>query len=214
MKYNVVHNANKIIKDSSILVKIPEKSKNNWHNVFGNKNPICLELGMGRGSFIIDMALKHPNINYIGLEVDESQMATAIQNVGIKNIPNLRMICADATNIINYFGKEIDTIYLTFSEPWPKKQDEKRRFTANNYLKLYDRIFKKNKHIILKTDNKILFASAIESLSEYWYIFDTISLDLHNDERKIIDEDILTDFERQYVKENRQIYYLDATFKE
>lgn len=212
MRYNVVKDANRIIHDSSILVKNPEKSKNNWSNVFGNKNPICLELGMGRGSFIIDMALKYPNINFIGLELDESQTATAIKNVGSKNIPNLRMICDDATNIINIFGREIDTIYLTFSEPWPKKIDEKKRFTSNNYLKLYDRIFKKNKHIILKTDNKILFASALESLSDYWYIFDKVSLDLHNDERKI--DTCTTDFERQYIKEGRPIYYLDASFKD
>ncbi len=214
MRYNVVKNANDILNSSSYLVKHPEKSKNNWSSVFGNKNPICLELGMGRGSFIIEMAKKHPNINYIGLELDSSQTATAIQNIRNQEIKNLRMICADASNLIDYFGKEIDTIYLTFSEPWPKKQDANRRFTATNYLKLYDRIFKKEKHIILKTDNKILYASALESLSDYWYTFKTVSLDLHNDERKIEDESVVTDFERQYIKENRPIYYLDAFFKD
>ena len=108
--------------------------------------------------------------------------------------------------------KEIDTIYLTFSEPWPKKQDEKKRFTSINYLRLYDRIFKKKKHIILKTDNKILFASALESLSEYWYTFTKVSLDLHHDERNI--ENIMTDFEKQYYKENRPIFYVDAKFED
>jgi len=122
------------------------------------------------------------------------------------------MICTDAVEIINIFGKEIDTIYLTFSEPWPKKQDAKKRFTAINYLKLYDRIFKKNKHIILKTDNKILFASSLETLSSYWYTFDVVSVDLHKDERKI--DNVMTDFERQYFKEGRQIYYVDASFKD
>jgi tRNA (guanine-N7-)-methyltransferase len=211
MRYNVVKNAKGIINDSNYLIKNPEKYKNKWHQVFNNNNPICLELGMGRGSFIIAMALKNPNINYIGLELDTSQTATAIKNIGTKKIPNLKMICSDATKIIDYFGKEIDTIYLTFSEPWPKKQDEKKRFTAVNYLKLYDRIFKKNKHIILKTDNKILFASALESLSSYWYTFDKVSLDLHHDERQI--PNIMTDFEAQYYKEHRNIYYLDASFK-
>ena len=129
-----------------------------------------------------------------------------------KDLKNLKIICADAMDIINIFGKEIDTIYLTFSEPWPKKQDEKKRFTSINYLKSYDRIFKKNKHIILKTDNKILFSSALESLSDYWYVFDKVSLDLHNDERKI--ENIMTDFEMQYFKEKRPIFYLEASFKE
>ncbi len=211
MRYNVVKNAKEILESSPYLIKSPEKYKGKWNSVFNNNKPICLELGMGRGSFIIEMAKKHPNINYIGLELDMSQTATAISNIRNEKINNLRMICADARNIIDYFGKEIDTIYLTFSEPWPKKQDEKKRFTHESYLKLYDRIFKKHKHIILKTDNKILFASAMESLSQYWYSFDKVSLDLHNDERKI--ENVMTDFEKQYFKEKRNIYYVDASFK-
>lgn len=211
MRYNFVKNAKEILESSPYLIKNPEKYKGKWNSVFNNNKPICLELGMGRGSFIIEMAKKHPNVNYIGLELDMSQTATAISNIRNEKINNLRMICADARNIIDYFGKEIDTIYLTFSEPWPKKQDEKRRFTHESYLKLYDRIFKKHKHIILKTDNKILFASAMESLSQYWYSFDKVSLDLHNDERKI--ENVMTDFEKQYFKEKRNIYYVDASFK-
>lgn len=211
MKYNVVQNANDIMNKSSYLIKNPADYKGKWSGLFNNNNPICLELGMGRGSFIIDMAKSHPNINYIGLELDKSQTATAINNIGSQKINNLRVICANAIDIINFFGKEIDTIYLTFSEPWPKKIDEKKRFSDISYLKLYDRIFKKNKHIILKTDNKILFASAIESLSEYWYVFEKVSLDLHNDERHI--ENVMTDFEKQYFKEHRPIYYFDAVFK-
>lgn len=211
MRYNVVKNADEILNNSPYLIRNPEKYKGKWNTVFNNNKPICLELGMGRGSFIIEMAKKHPNINHIGLELDKSQTATAISNIKNDRINNLRMICADARNIIEYFGKEIDTIYLTFSEPWPKKQDEKKRFTHESYLKLYDRIFKKHKHIILKTDNKILFASAMESLSQYWYSFDKVSLDLHNDERKI--ENVMTDFEKQYFKEHRNIYYVDASFK-
>ncbi len=211
MRYNVVKNASSILDTSKYLIKNPENYKGKWKEVFGNNNPICIELGMGRGSFIIEMAKKHPNINYIGIELDRSQTATAINNIRGNELKNLRMICSDARNIIDFFGKEIDTIYLTFSEPWPKKQDEKKRFTHESYLRLYDRVFKKNKHIILKTDNKILFSSALESLSSYWYIFDKVSLDLHNDERNI--ENIMTDFEKQYFKEKRPIFYVDASFK-
>lgn len=211
MRYNTVKDAPKIVNSSDYLIKNPSSYRGKWNSLFNNNNPICLELGMGRGSFIIDMALTHPNINYIGLELDVNQTATAINNIGTKNIKNLKMICADASDIVSFFAKEIDTIYLTFSEPWPKKQDEKRRFTHESYLKLYDRIFKKNKHIILKTDNKVLFQSALESLSQYWYTFDKVSLDLHNDERRI--ENVMTDFEKQYFKEKRKIYYIDASFK-
>ncbi len=214
MRYNVVKNAERIVDSSEYLIKNSNNYKNQWKEVFGNNNKICLELGMGRGSFIIEMAKKHPNINFIGLELDINQTATAIKNVEKEKITNLKMICADANEIPNMFGKEIDTIYLTFSEPWPKEKDAKKRFTSVNYLKLYDRIFKKNKHIIMKTDNKILFASALESLSDYWYTFNRVSLDLHSDERHIEDEEIVTDFERQYIKEKRPIYYVDAVFND
>ena len=212
MRYNIVKNASSILESNSYLVKNPFAYKGKWASVFKNNNPICLELGMGRGTFIIEMAKTHPNINYIGLELDKNQTATALKNIKDLQLNNLKMINADALKVAEIFGREIDTIYLTFSEPWPKKGDEKKRFTAINYLKLYDRIFKKHKHIIMKTDNKILFASSLESLSSYWYTFDKVSVDLHNDERKI--ENIMTDFERQYYKEHRQIYYVDASFKD
>lgn len=212
MRYNIVKNASSILESNSYLVKNPFAYKGKWASVFKNNNPICLELGMGRGTFIIEMAKAHPNINYIGLELDKNQTATALKNIKDLQLDNLKMINADALKVAEIFSREIDTIYLTFSEPWPKKGDEKKRFTAINYLKLYDRIFKKHKHIILKTDNKILFASSLENLSSYWYTFDKVSVDLHNDERKI--ENIMTDFERQYYKEHRQIYYVDASFKD
>lgn len=211
MRYNVVKNAGNIIESSDYLIKNPEKNIGKWNEVFGNNNPIMLELGMGRGSFIIEMARTHPTLNFIGVELDRNQIATALKNAKNSRLNNLKMIQGDAKDIINYLKKEINTIYLTFSEPWPKKQDERKRFTHESYLRIYDRVFKKDKHIVLKTDNKILFASSLESLSKYWYSFNRVSLDLHNDERKI--ENIMTDFEKQYYKEHRPIYYVDAIFK-
>lgn len=210
MKYNTIKNAREILDNSKYLVKNPENYKGKWKDIFKNNNPIMLELGMGRGNFIIQMARKNPNINYIGLELDINQTAFALNSIS-SNLDNLKIIHADAKDIASFFGKEINTIYLTFSEPWPKKQDERKRFTHESYLRIYDRIFKRDKHIILKTDNKILFSSSLESLSKYWYSFNRVSLDLHNDERKI--DNVMTDFEKQYFKEHRQIYYLDAFFK-
>jgi tRNA (guanine-N7-)-methyltransferase len=212
MEYNVVRDAKKILNDSSYVVKNPSQNKNRWNKVFGNNNPIHLELGMGRGEFIIEMAKKYPKINFIGLELNESQTATAVSKLGNTHINNLKMICADALDIINIFGREIDTIYLTFSEPWPKPIDERKRFTHESFLKLYDRVFKKNKHIILKTDNKGLFQYSLEILSSYWYTFKKISLDLHNDERNI--SNIPTDWELKCVKDGKPIYYLEARFDE
>lgn len=146
MEYNKIKNAKEIISKSSYIIKEPTKYKNIWKTVFNNNNPIHLELGMGRGDFIINMAKKNPNINFIGLELNESQTATATEKLINQKIPNLRLICTDARNIDKIFGKEITSIYLTFSEPWPKKKDEKNRFTHISYLKLYDKIFKKRKN--------------------------------------------------------------------
>ena len=212
MEYNVVKDAKKILNDSSYVIKNANQNKNKWNKVFGNNNPIHLELGMGRGEFIIEMAKKYPKVNFIGLELNESQCATAAQRLSNQHINNLRLICTDANEIINIFGREIDTIYLTFSEPWPKPIDEKKRFTHEGYLKLYDRIFKKNKHIIMKTDNKGLFQYSLETLSNYWYTFKKISLDLTNDERNI--SNIPTDWELKCIKDGKEIYYLDARFDE
>ena len=211
MEYIKIKDADMIVNNSSYVVTNPVKYKNKWNDLFGNKNPICLELGMGRGDFIIEMAKTYPNINFVGLEINDSQMVMAVNNLKSLKLNNLKLINVDAREIDKIFGKEIDTIYLTFSEPWTKRIDETKRFTHVSYLKLYDKIFKKHKHIVLKTDNKGLFAYSLETLSSYWYVFEKVSLDLHNDERNI--KNIMTNYEKQYLKEGRAIYYIDAKFE-
>lgn len=211
MEYKVIKDAAKIVGRSPYVINNPTSYKNKWADLFGNKNPIHLELGMGRGDFIINMAKTYPKINFIGLEVIDSQMVMAVNRLNNQQLPNLKLINIDAHEIANIFGKEIDTIYLTFCDPWPKRIDEKKRFTHENYLRIYDKIFKKDKHIILKTDNKGFFAYSLQSLSQYWYVFNRLSLDLHHDENPI--SNIMTDFEKKYYEEGRPIYYVDAYFK-
>lgn len=212
MKYKSFKDADKIINRSDYLVNNPETNKHNWYKYFGNTNPIHLELGMGRGDFIINMAKMYPKVNFIGLEISEDQLVKAVQKLNNQNLPNIALICADARDLDKIFGKEINTIYLTFSEPWPKAHDEKKRFTHESYLRLYDKIFKKDKHIIMKTDNKGLFQYSLESLSQYWYVFDRVSLDLHNDENPI-KNNVMTDWEKKCVQDKKAIYYVDASFK-
>lgn len=210
MRYNVIKNAKSIINKSTYLISNPYQYKNKWQEVFHNNNPINLELGTGRGDFIIKMAKLFPNFNFVGIEICDSQLVMAVDRLKKENLNNLKLINCDAKEISQIFGKEIETIYLTFPEPWLNKNDMKRRLTHENYLRLYDKIFKKNKHIILKTDNKKYFTYSLESLSQYWYSFKRVSLDLHNDENKI--PNIMTDFENQYFKEGRNIYYIDAEY--
>lgn len=211
MQYKSFKDADKIINRSKYMVQNPTSNKNKWSEEFGNNNPIHLELGTGRGDFIINMAKANPKINFVGLEISDDQLVKAVQKLNNQDIPNLRLICADAHDIDNIFGKEITTIYLTFSEPWPKAHDEKKRFTHEGYLRLYDKIFKKNKHIILKTDNKGLFQYSLQSLSQYWYVFNKVSLDLHNDENPV-KGNIMTDWEKKCVQDRKPIYYVDASF--
>ena len=212
MKYKSFKDADKIINRSEYLINNPETNKHNWYKFFGNTNPIHLEFGMGRGDFIINMAKMYPKVNFVGLEISEDQLVKAVQKLNNQNLPNLALICADARDLDKIFGKEINTIYLTFSEPWPKAHDEKKRFTHVSYLRLYDKIFKKDKHIIMKTDNKGLFQYSLGSLSQYWYVFDRVSLDLHNDENPI-KNNVMTDWEKKCVQDKKAIYYLDASFK-
>ena len=211
MEYNVIKNADKIVSSCPYVVNDPMKYKNKWNDLFGNKNPIYVELGMGRGDFIINMAKTYPTINFIGIEYIDSQMVMAVDRLKNQNLKNLKLINVDARMLDQIFGKEIDTIYLTFCDPWPKPIDEKKRFTHESYLRLYDKVFKKNKHIILKTDNKGFFAYSLETLSSYWYVFKRVSLDLHHDENPI--KNIMTDFEKKYYEEGRPIYYVDAIFE-
>jgi len=210
MEYIKVKGADTLVEKSNYVIKTPENYVGKWSSVFNNNNPICIEIGMGRGDFILDMAKNNPNRNFIGIEINASQMSMAIKAQDSFKLPNVRFINMDATYLDKVFKKEIDTIYLTFPEPWPKPHNEKNRLTYVSYLKLYDKLFRKDKHIILKTDNKNYFAYSIMSLSQYWYVFNYVSLDLHHEEKKI--NISLTNYEKQYIKENRPIYYLDAKF--
>ncbi len=197
-----------LITNCPYLEKEPEKNKNNWSKVFKNNNPIHLEIGMGKGDFIYNMALKYPNINFIGLEKYTGVIARAIKKYPNK-LPNLRIINDDALNLNNIFNKEIAVIYLNFSDPWPKKRQAKRRLTSPIFLNIYDKIFNKNKKIIMKTDNLNLFASSLVNLSNYGYILEDVNLDLANSDIP----NVLTEYETKFIKEGIKINYLVAIKK-
>jgi len=210
MEYIKISGADTLVDKSIYVIKHPKDYIGRWNECFKNDNPIDIELGMGRGDFILDMAKNNPKVNYIGIEINASQMVMAINKQETLKLPNVKFINMSASQLDTVFKKDIRTIYLTFPEPWPKAHNEKNRLTHINYLKIYDKIFKRDKHIILKTDNKNYFTYSLESLSQYWYVFDKVSLDLHKEEIPI--KISLTNYEKQYIKENRPIYYLDAKF--
>lgn len=204
-----IKNAKEIVKNSEYVILNPENYKNNFNSLFRNNNPIHLEIGMGKGNFLIGMAKKYPNINFIGVERYESILVRAIGKLADEKLDNLKIICVDALNLGDIFGKEIDAIYLNFSDPWPKKRHAKRRLTSDIFLKIYDQIFKDEKKIIQKTDNILLFASSITSLSQYGYTFEEVTLDLATSEI----DNVMTEYEEKFSNKGFKINYLKATKK-
>src|SRR5574344_754700 len=208
MRLRKVKNALEIVESSPYYISNPGDYKASFAELFGNNNPICLEIGMGKGDFIIGMAEKYPNINFIGFEKFESVMVRAVQKLVDYDLPNLKVIKDDALNLPLIFDKEIDTIYLNFSDPWPKNKHAKRRLTSPTFLSIYDSVFKGSPHIIQKTDNIYLFAYSLSELSKYGYILDKVSLNLANEE---YDKDnVQTEYESKFRKDSVKINYLDA----
>ena len=209
MRIRNLANASEIVSNSKYLIENPEVYRDKWQSVFKNSNPICLEVGTGKGNFIIDMAIKNPCVNFVGLEKYTSVIARALQKCEDLKLDNLVFINGDALNLDKWFNKEIDTIYLNFSDPWPKKRHAKRRLTSEIFLSLYDKIFKDTCTIVQKTDNSILFESSIISLSNYGYKIEDISLDLWSTD-KIYSE---TEYEHKFRLQGDKIYYLRAVKK-
>ena len=209
MRLRNVKTAREIVDNSSFVVHNPKEYKGKYSEVFGNNNPIELEIGMGKGNFIIDKAMKNPNINFIGVERYESVVCRALEKLENTNLTNVKIICIDAFELDDVFDKEISTIYLNFSDPWPKKRHAKRRLTSHVFLPVYDLIFKDEKVIVQKTDNVGLFESSIVSLSTYGYTIEEISLDLASTGM----ENSLTEYEAKFMSQGIKINYLKARKK-
>ncbi|MBO4600810.1 MAG: tRNA (guanosine(46)-N7)-methyltransferase TrmB [Bacilli bacterium] len=211
MRLRNLKNKDELINNCTYIINNPKDYKGKWlKEIFKNNKPIHIEIGMGKGTFIKEMALVFPNINFIGIEKFDGVIARAINNIN-ENIPeNLRIIKIDASNLNEVFEKEVDNIYLNFSDPWPKKRQEKRRLTSVSFLKVYDSIFKNDKTIIMKTDNIGLYAYSLVSLSEYGYIIKEASLDLHSEEDRF---NIETEYEKKFSSKGVKINYLKVVKK-
>ena len=204
MRLKNVKDADIKVANSPYTINEPIKYVKKWNSeVFKNNNPIHIEIGSGRGQFIIKMAEKYPNINFIGIEMQDSALVKAVNKLEQipYNLPNLRLLCFNALNLAEVFDKEIECIYLNFSDPWPKKRHAKRRLTSEIFLKIYDKLFLKDSIIIQKTDNNDLFEYSMESLKNYGYSIVYMSRD-YNDENNIE-----TEYEEKFRKEGIKINY-------
>ena len=209
MRLRNVKNAIEKLNDSCYFIKNPKDYYGKWQDFFKNNNPIHLEIGSGKGNFLINKAKENPNINFVGIEKFSSVLVRAIEKLTLENISNLAFLCIDAKEITNVFDHEIKLIYLNFSDPWPKKRHADRRLTSLNFLKLYDSIFVNEKHIIQKTDNIGLFAYSLEQLSKNGYILEKVSLDLANEDIS----NIKTEYEEKFTELGFKINYLEAIKK-
>lgn len=194
-----------LINDCEYLIKDGKNLCGKWSLEFSNDNPIHLEIGMGKGDFVYNMAKKYPNINFVGIEKYAGVIARAIKKYPNK-LDNLRIINMDALNLTEVFSKEIETIYLNFSDPWPKKRHALRRLSSEVFLQIYDNVFKNKKRIVMKTDNLILFQSSLVSLSNYGYILKDVNLDLANSDIP----NVLTEYEAKFMNMGIKINYLVA----
>lgn len=179
-------------------------------NLFANSNPIYMEIGMGKGDFILQNALENPDINYIGVEKYSSVASVAIKKIRDYHLPNLKIMILDIKDVPEYLFHKIDKIYLNFSDPWPKERHAKRRLTHENYLKVYDNLFKKDALIEMKTDNDHLYQFSKESMLDYGYTLIKEYLDLHKENVP----NIMTEYERKFSKRGLKIKYLKMEKKQ
>lgn len=209
MRLRNVKNKQQIMDNSSYLVKNPESYRGIWKEYFHNAHPIHIEIGTGKGNFIIQMAMKYPDINFIGIEKYDSVIARALEKMP-EGLSNLCMVRMDALHITQVFHHEIETIYLNFSDPWSKCRQAKRRLTSNVFLEQYESIFSNDAHIIQKTDNQGLFEYSLCSLSQYGYQFLELSLDLHH---SMVEENVMTEYEEKFSRKGQAIFYVVSTKK-
>lgn len=202
--------ADDFINENNQIVELnPSIKKGKWKEIFLNEKPIHLEIGTGKGQFITGMANQHSDYNFIGIEVAKSVLIGAIRKVKQEGTNNIRLINENAQDLRQFFlPNEVSTIYLNFSDPWPKKRHEKRRLTFKTFLEQYEEVLKDQGQLILKTDNRSLFEYSLISFSQYGMVLDEVSLNLH----AIGDEtNIKTEYEEKFSKDG-PIYRCKAHF--
>lgn len=208
MRLRNIAGSREVIGESDFVVHEPEKQKGNWRKIFGNNNPIHIEIGMGKGRFLMDMARMHPFINYIGIEKYSSVLLRAIQKMEKEEspLPNVRFIRMDAESIEAVFSEgEVGRIYLNFSDPWPKDRHAKRRLPSREFLARYDKILEKAGWLEFKTDNADLFHFALGELEPAGWKALGVSYDLHRDE-KMGKDNVMTEYEERFSALGNPIY--------
>ena len=198
MRLRNITGCREMIGESEFVVHEPEMMKGKWREAFGNDHPVYVEIGMGKGPFIMDLAARNPDINYLGMERYESVLYRGLQKLEENPLPNLRLLCEDAALLPDFFEKgELDRIYLNFSDPWPKDRHAKRRLTSRQFLERYDKVLKGDGQIEFKTDNVGLFDFSLEEIDAAGWNLDAFTRDLHHD-TAMNEGNIMTEYEEKF----------------
>ncbi|MEK3852801.1 tRNA (guanosine(46)-N7)-methyltransferase TrmB [Cytobacillus sp. FSL H8-0458] len=201
----------KLAEYPQYVISEPEKHKGKWNEAFDKDQPLHIEIGTGKGRFLTGMAKANPDINYIGIELAESVIVTALDRIIEEKLPNIKLLNVNANDLRDYFEKgEVNRVYLNFSDPWPKKRHAKRRLTFRSFLEIYEDILVDKGEIHFKTDNQGLFESSLMSFSDYGMLLTFVSLDLHNSD---YEGNIMTEYEEKFSSRGSRIFRCEVQYR-
>lgn len=216
MRLRNIPRAEGVIQLHRAVIKRPEAQRGNWKQIFGNENPIYIEIGMGKGQFILEMARKHSALNFIGIERYSSVLLRAIEKFDteeFRELENVRFVCMDARSVEEVFApKEVGQIYLNFSDPWPKARHAKRRLTSREFLERYEKILADGGAVEFKTDNTELFNFSLEQVKEAGWTLKHYTYDLHHNE-ELNRGNVMTEYEEKFSSKGNPINKMIAVKK-
>jgi tRNA (guanine-N7-)-methyltransferase len=211
MRLRNIPGAEQALRQYPTFVDEPVSYKGRWKERFGNTNPIHVEIGCGKGRFINTLAQRHPEINFIAVELKAEVILRAVQRTEQRAIPNLAFVQYNAAMLTDLFAEnEIERIYLNFSDPWPKKRHAKRRLTYASFLRTYKQVLKPYGEIHLKTDNEKLFEFSLNQFSDERFRLRNITFDLH--QSPFAEENVMTEYEERFSAQGQRIYRTEAIY--
>lgn len=211
MRLRNIPGSREAIAENPWCIQETHEVKGKWNTIFGNENPICIEIGMGKGKFIMELARQNPQINYVGIEKYSSVLLRGLQKMDEEPLDNIRFIRMDAENICEMFAKdEVDKIYLNFSDPWPKDRHAKRRLTSRQFFARYNQILKQDGIVEFKTDNVDLFDFSLQEVKEAGWQLDQFTRNLHED-KLMNHNNIMTEYEERFSAMGNPIHKLIAS---
>ena len=211
MRLRNVKGSRETIAANPLVIQDIKAQKGHWCEIFGNEKPLYIEIGMGKGQFIIEMARRNPDKNFIGIEKYSSVLVRALEKCEEDAPENLRFMRMDAEEILEVFDTdEVAGIYLNFSDPWPKDRHAKRRLTSRQFFARYDKVLRKDGHLEFKTDNQDLFTFSLEEIPEAGWRLDASTRDLHHDE-VLNAGNVMTEYEEKFSSMGNPICKLIAS---